>query len=110
MNRVHPWPGAGEPPPDDPAEAAAAERWLANALAAADPGIDAAASARALVGAARAQAALARRDARVRAQLEAALPLEADALTQVPLFAEDVHALDGLARIADAIFGRLDHG
>ncbi|HKC50978.1 MAG TPA: hypothetical protein VKF60_09310, partial [Myxococcota bacterium] len=54
--------------------------------------------------AARTQAALARRDAAVRRELESALPLEADALRAVPLFAEEVHALDGLARIASEIF------
>jgi len=104
LNRVHPWPGSGTPPPDDPAQAARAERWLADALAGADRQLDAAASARALVGAARTQAALARRDAAVRRELESALPLEADALRAVPLFAEEVHALDGLARIASEIF------
>jgi hypothetical protein len=40
----------------------------------------------------------------VRSELERALPLEADALRAVPLFAEDVHALDGLMRIAREIF------
>ncbi|MFI5314228.1 MAG: ArsA family ATPase [Myxococcota bacterium] len=105
LNRVHPWPGAGEPPADDPAEVAEAERWLADAIASADRELDAAACARALVGAARAQAALARRDAAVRQQLERSLPLEADALCSVPLFAEDVHAFEGLARVAREIFG-----
>jgi anion-transporting ArsA/GET3 family ATPase len=104
LNRVHPWPGDGTPPVDDPVEAARAERWLSEALTAADRELDASACARALVGAARAQAALARRDTAVRSELERALPLEADALRAVPLFAEDVHALDGLMRIAGEIF------
>ena len=104
LNRVHPWPGEGPPPPDDPAEVARAERWLAEALAASDRELDASACAHALVGAARTQAALARRDGNVRRELESALPLEADALRSVPLFAEDVHALEGLARIAREIF------
>jgi len=110
LNRVHPWPAPGAPPPDDAADAARAERWLADAIAGADRELDAAACARALVGAARAQAALARRDTVVRQQLERALPLEGDAFCAVPLFAEDVHALEGLARIAREIFGRRDHG
>jgi len=110
LNRVHAWPGAGEPPPDDPAEAERAERWLESQLAAADPGLDSQACARELVGAARAQAALVRRDSLVRRELEAALPLEADALRTVPLFSEDVHALEGLSRIARAVFGAASHG
>jgi len=105
LNRVHPWPGPGAPPADDPAEGERAERWLTAALGAADPELDAGAAAAALVGAARAQAALARRDAAVRERLERALPLEGDAFRAVPLFAEDVHALEGLARIAGEIFG-----
>ncbi|HTO06189.1 MAG TPA: ArsA-related P-loop ATPase [Myxococcota bacterium] len=108
LNRVHVWPGPGAPPADDPAEAARAERWLASALAGQDPTLSAADSARALVGAARAQAALARRDTEVRQALERALPLEADALRVVPLFADEVRATAGLARIAREIFGARD--
>jgi anion-transporting ArsA/GET3 family ATPase len=110
LNRVHSWPGAGAPPADDPAEIERAERWLESQLAAVDPSLDSHISARELVGAARAQAALARRDSDVRRELEAALPLEADALRAVPLFAEDVHALEGLSRIARAVFGAASHG
>jgi anion-transporting ArsA/GET3 family ATPase len=104
LNRVHPWPGAGDPPPDDPSDAARAEEWLAEQLTGDR------ASAHALVAATRTQAALARRDASVRARLERALPLEADAVRAVPLFAGDVHALEGLARISDGIFGSESHG
>ena len=111
MNRVHPWPGAGAPPPDDPAERGARRSagWRTRSRrrirASTPPPARARSSARPARrrrwrGATRASARSSRR----------ALPLEADALTQVPLFAEDVHALDGLARMADAIFGRLDHG
>jgi anion-transporting ArsA/GET3 family ATPase len=105
LNRAHVWPGPDAPPADDPAEAERARSWLAGALAGRDPALDAEASARALVGAARAQAALARRDTEVRRQLERALPLEADALRTVPLLADDVHALEGLSRLAREIFG-----
>jgi anion-transporting ArsA/GET3 family ATPase len=105
LNRAHVWPGEGAPPADDAAQAARAEEWLAGALATEDPALPAADCARALVGAARAQAALARRDTRVRQELEGALPLEADALRVVPLFADDVRGSAGLARIAREIFG-----
>ncbi len=104
MNRVHPWPGAGAPPADDDAEAERAIAWLASALEAASPGLDGPGSARQLVAATRAQAALARRDAEVRARLEHALPLEREAVRIVPLFSEDVHELDALARMSDLIF------
>jgi anion-transporting ArsA/GET3 family ATPase len=104
LNRVHVWPGAGSPPADDAAEAERAVAWLAAALEAKAPTLDAAGSARALVAATRAQAALARRDAGVLARLEAALPLEREAIRVVPLFSEDVHELDALARMADLIF------
>src|SRR5262249_17945669 len=82
--------------------------WLAAELTAQDPGLPAAECARALVGAARAQAALARRDTRVQEELERALPLEADALRVVPLFADEVRAGAALARIARQIFGAPD--
>jgi anion-transporting ArsA/GET3 family ATPase len=105
LNRVHVWPGAGTPPADNGADVEAATTWLARALAAQDPSlVDAPGSARALVAATRAQAALARRDAGVRVRLEAALPLERDAIRVIPLFSEDVHELDALARMADLIF------
>ncbi|HTO70463.1 MAG TPA: ArsA-related P-loop ATPase [Myxococcota bacterium] len=105
LNRAHVWPGAGAPPEDDAAAAGRAERWLAEQLAAVDRELDANAAAAALVAAVRAQAALARRDASVRERLERALPLESDAFRTVPLFADDVHAVEGLARIAREIFG-----
>jgi hypothetical protein len=104
LNRVHVWPGAGTAPADDAAEAERAIAWLSAALEAQAPTLDAAGSARALVAATRAQAALARRDAGVLARLEAALPLERDAIRVIPLFSEDVHELEALARMADLIF------
>jgi len=105
LNRVHTWPGAGAPPADDPREAERAIDWLAHALAERAPDVDAQSSARALVAATRAQAALARRDAVVRARLEGALPLPAEAVRAVPLFSEDVHELQALTRMAELIFG-----
>ena len=105
LNRVHTWPGAGAPPADDPRELARAIEWLTRAIGERAPDLDAAASARALVAATRAQAALARRDAAVRERLERALPLPPEAVRAVPLFSEDVHELTALARMAELILG-----
>jgi len=105
LNRVHTWPGAGAAPVDDPREAERAVEWLARALAERAPDLDALGSARLLVAATRAQAALARRDAAVRERLEKALPLPPEAVRVVPLFSEDVHELEALARMAGLIFG-----
>ena len=104
LNRVHVWPGPGVAPDDDDDEAERAIAWLASAIAARAPELDALASARALVAATRAQAALARRDAGVRERLANALPLEPEAVRTVPLFSEDVHELEALARMAALIF------
>jgi anion-transporting ArsA/GET3 family ATPase len=105
LNRVHAWPGAGAAPADDPREVERAIAWLTRALGEREPDLDALASARALVTATRAQATLARRDAAVRERLEKALPLPSEAVRAVPLFSEDVHELNALARMADLIFG-----
>ena len=104
LNRVHIWPGAGVAPADDASEAERAVAWLARAIGARAPELDALGSARALVAATRAQAALARRDAGVREQLVKALPLAPEAVRAVPLFSEDVHELEALARMAALIF------
>jgi len=95
LNRVHPWPGDSPAPADDPAQVARAERWLSDALAAADPELDAGACARALVGAARTQAALARRDSVVRRDSSARCHSKRMRCRAVPLFADDVHAPRG---------------
>ncbi len=104
LNRVHSWPGAGGAPADDADETERANAWLAQANGARAPDVDALGSARALVAATRGQAALARRDASVRERLERALPLSPEAVRAVPLFSEDVHELEELARMADLIF------
>ncbi len=103
LNRAHVWPGAGDAPRPDASEAERAIAWLSGELAARAPELDAPRSARALVDATRAQAALARRDAGVRERLAAALPLEPEAIRTVPLFSEDVHELEALARMAGLI-------
>ena len=104
LNRVHTWPGAGVAPADDANEAERAVAWLSREIAARAPELAALPSARALVAATRAQAALARRDAGVRERLVKALPLSAEAVRTVPLFSEDVHELEALARMAALIF------
>jgi anion-transporting ArsA/GET3 family ATPase len=109
LNRVHPWPGAGAPPDDDAAAVEQAQRWLARELAAVEPELDAERTAGALLGASRALAALARRDAGVLARLGGSLPLEREALRTVPLFAEDVHATEALARMAERILAEGAH-
>ena len=109
LNRVHTWPGSGNAPADDTSETERAVEWLARAIAGRAPELDALGSARALVAATRAQAALARRDAGVRERLERALPLEPDAVRAVPLFSEDVHELEALARMAALIFDEPTH-
>jgi anion-transporting ArsA/GET3 family ATPase len=109
LNRVHTWPGPGAVPADDAGEAERAEAWLSQAIAARAADLDARGSARALVAATRAQAALARRDAGVRERLAKALPLSGGDVRVVPLFSEDVHELDALARMAELIFDESLH-
>jgi hypothetical protein len=48
---------------------------------------------------------LARRDAEVCAHLEKALALPPEAVRRIPLFSEDVHALESLRRMASYLFG-----
>jgi hypothetical protein len=70
LNRVHAGRGGG-PPAEDAGEAERAVDWLARAIAARPPDVDATGSAQA-VAATRAQAALARRDDGVRERREGA--------------------------------------
>ena len=104
VNRVRSWPGSGAIPEPSAAERAAAAREIARAFAA--RGVDdAETTARQVVDTAVRQAALARRDRASVAELRRALPLDCPSVRVVPLFAEDVHALDGLSRIAAHLFG-----
>ena len=50
------------------------------------------------------QASLARRDAQVCARLEEAMGLTPADVRKIPLFSEDVHALEGLQRMASHLF------
>ncbi len=103
-NRVRVWPG-GDPPPDlDQADCAAALPGLAKALAECDPELDAAAAAAETLRAAVHFSAAARRDERVLSGLIATLPLDTRNARVVPLFDEDVHALEALGRLGEHIF------
>jgi anion-transporting ArsA/GET3 family ATPase len=106
VNRVRTWAGKGPLPSGEPGPEA--ERWLAGALASHGLGSDPRAAAAMILAAGQRQAALAARDAEVVRALAADLPLERDALRVVPLLDEDVHALDGLARLGARVFGKSD--
>ncbi len=100
-NRVRGWSG-GEPIPDpdpDPALRARAAEWLAKTLGERLPTVDARETAETLVAVAERQASLARRDAGTREDLLRGLPLDAAHVREIPLFAEDVHALAALDRM-----------
>jgi anion-transporting ArsA/GET3 family ATPase len=105
VNRVHRWPGGGDPPEDlargaRPADVARLARALAGAGGEGAPGE---AAARAALATAADYAALVRREA------EAILPLrrrtrrQGRYWNQIPELPDDVHDLEGLALLADAI-------
>lgn len=98
LNRVHAWPGAGPIPSFPPGARAELAADLARDLdgAAFEPGE----AARALVDTVTRYADLARRDAAIGRRVRDNLPLAATDVREVPLFAQDVHALDGLGRMA----------
>ncbi len=109
VNRVRRWRGSGAIPDPDAEERTRAIDWLAGGLAA--RGIDAAgAAAREIVETAVREAALARRDAAAVTELRQQLPLDSPSVRVVPLLAEDIHALDGLSRIAAHLFGEPARG
>jgi hypothetical protein len=104
VNRVRTWSARGEPPVGPPGPEA--ERWLAGALAAHGFAGDASVAAAEILAAGSRQALLAARDASVVRALAADLPLPGEAIRVVPLLDEDVHAQEGLARLATHLFGR----
>lgn len=110
LNRIRVWPGSGPPPEVDAAERTAALTWLQKELE--ERGLEgtAEATARSLLGIAEQQAALARRDAENCAQMERALPLEPAQVRRIPLFDEDIHALDTLARMGEHMLGKSEDG
>jgi anion-transporting ArsA/GET3 family ATPase len=103
-NRVRVWPGGGPPPPLDEATRAAGTASLAKALSEYDPDLDSAGVARAVAEVARRFAAAARRDESVVDGLVASLPLDTSDARVIPLFAEDVHALEALSRMGKHVF------
>ena len=100
-NRLRRWPGGTAPPA---LETAGIPR-LAKALAECDPGLDADSAAREVARAAGHFAASARRDQQILADLVASLPLDTHDAHVIPLFAEDVHALEALRRMGGHVFG-----
>jgi len=110
VNRVREWPGAlgGLAPPPDEVGSPLARAKLAGALE--ELGLaDAAELAGAASSVAARYAALSRRDARSVAELLRGVPLDASAVRSVPLFAEDVHEVKSLDRLASYLFG-VAHG
>lgn len=106
INRVRVWPEGGDPPKipnDEHADVELAN--LAKALASGEgPDFPAEAAARAAIAAATGYAELVRRDARSTQELRERSEGHGRYWGQIPEFSGDVHDLDGLARIADAIF------
>lgn len=107
VNRVRRWPGEAPPPSDESAQADAV-RWLTRALSKRQPEFDPAKVAQVLIATAARQADLARRDAEMQAQLQKALPLDPSQVATIPLFSEDVHALEALANMCVCLFERAD--
>jgi len=105
VNRMRAWEG---PAPDPAALESPSEsdlEALARALAAAgDASLDAAAAARAAVAAAKGYAALVRRDARATRGLRQEVERSGRYWAEIPELPDDVHDLEGLQRIAAAVF------
>jgi anion-transporting ArsA/GET3 family ATPase len=103
-NRVHVWPGAADPQTAAPSlDASSSElALLAEALA------DTAApqrAAEAALAAASAYAAMVRRDGKAMRELREAASGAGSFWAVIPELPEDVHDMDGLARIAASVFG-----
>ncbi len=105
LNRVHVWSEGAAPLPLEEAERRRAVEWVQKELAERGREPASADLAEALIATAERQAALARRDATVRSGLEGTLPLQWAEVPLIPLFAEDVHALDTLGWMGQRIFG-----
>lgn len=105
LNRAYVWPGGGAAPESTDAEGSAARDWLRKELAERAPWRDVDLDAEVLLSAALRHAARARRSARVRAELEAALPLPPSAVRELPLLAHDIHTLESLGALGERILG-----
>ncbi len=104
VNRVRAWPGGGPPP--DLSLGQASLGSLSEAFASSEgPDFPAPAAAQAALDAAAGYAAFVRRDARETAALRDVTEKQGSYWGAIPEFADDVHDLAGLARIAQAIFG-----
>lgn len=104
VNRVRTWPVSGPVPELGDARIMGLTERLGKELAKRDPPFDGENAARSLVGMLAQQASLARRDARTCARLEQSLSLTPEAVRRIPLFSEDVHAVEGLQRMASHLF------
>lgn len=104
VNRVRSWPGDEDAPELGEADAEHVTRWLAKGLAEQGSVFDPERAAREVVETLVRQASLARRDAEVCARLIKALGVPPETLHQIPLFSEDVHALDGLRCMGAYLF------
>ncbi len=105
QNRIRSWAGAPAAGPEAD-ERGAAEGWLATALEKHGFDGDAVAAARAIVAAGVRHRALAQIDAATASALESDLGLDAQSVRRVPLFDDDVHAIEALGRVADCLVGR----
>ena len=112
LNRARVWPEPGPPPAEIPAPGAAdrARASLARALAAV-PGeaLDAEAAADAAIAAAAEYASMVRRDEEATRELREHAGELGCFFRRVPELPRDVHDLDGLARVSNALFGGEGH-
>jgi anion-transporting ArsA/GET3 family ATPase len=113
LNRARVWPGGGDPPAAIPAvgREADAVRDLEAALAASiGPRGDAGAAARAAITAASEYASLVRRDEEATRALRERVLGRGCFWRRVPELPRDIHDLDGLARVAEALFAEKPEG
>jgi anion-transporting ArsA/GET3 family ATPase len=103
QNRVRRWPAREGPPSHDSAAQDEACVALRKALETVGAGGEADRMARELARMAARYASLAARDLALRRELSRALPVGEAEVRTIPLFAEDVHALEGLRRMAEAL-------
>jgi arsenite-transporting ATPase len=103
-NRVHVWPGAADPQAAAPSLDASSSELALLALALTDTAAPQRA-AEAALAAARTYAAVVRRDGKSMRELREAASGAGSFWAVIPELPEDVHDMDGLARIAASVFG-----
>lgn len=101
VNRVRGWPGGGEAPAIDAPARVAGSAALAAAWRERGVAFDADRVARATCEAAVDAAAISRRHAQIVAELAAAMPLADGDARLIPLFADEVNALESLSKMAE---------